>query len=152
MFRAKRRLRDLDFGLDIFALVISATIECFAEKMFDESRILVNLAENHILQRMNDENIYHSTGDPTEEQVLKFNRCSAELFWCRVFMRYNDGKRDEIMELLQSMKENPVELEPLHTEGLSQICHNVSLELIEKRLYEEAIVWLKFTYTFGKKS
>lgn len=150
MFRTKRRLKDLDFGLDIFALVLSALLECFTENEFDQARVLLNFAENQILGRMNDDNIYHSKGDPTEEQVAKFNKCSAQLFWFRIFMRYQDRKFEETSELLGSIKDQAVELDSPQSEGLSQVCHNVSLELIEKELFQEAIVWLKFTYSFGK--
>lgn len=150
MFKCRRRIRDLEFGIDIMSLTLAALRACLEVEYLDDAESLLKIASQHICPRINDESVYDFDAVSLEKLGAKFELCRSSLFVYRVLYFYKVKKFDDILTLLTSTKHDPIQFTVDQSESLSRICLNVSHGLLTRQDYESAIIWLKFSHSFGK--
>ena len=84
-----------------------------------------------------------------ERLFALFNTCTTLLFVYRVIDLYQEKKYADILVLLKSRKDEPVDLNSQQSMSLSRICYNIGLTLFNQKSYENAIIWFKFCHAYG---
>jgi hypothetical protein len=99
---------------------------------------------------MNDETVYDFSAPGIEELEEKFESCRSALFVYRVLGFYRKKQYNDILGLLGSTKQEPVNFEICESNSLSRVCYNIAHGIFYREDYEAAIIWLKFAHSFGK--
>ena len=152
MFKNRRRRSDLEFAVNMLSLALSVVRACIEDGLIEESERLLKLAFCSIRTRMNDETVYDFDATPSEKLHLKFKSCCSSLFVYRVLSHYRQEQYNEILAMLGSTKQEPIEFDIDQSDSLSRVCFNIALGMFNRREFESAIIWLKFSHSFGKKS
>lgn len=150
MFKSTQRSGDLKFGLDILSLTLGTVRACFQDELIEEAERLLKLASQSICPRMNDEIVYDFTAPRIEELEEKFESCLSSLFVYRVLGFYRINQFNDILGLLGSTKQEPVKFEIQQSNSLSRVCYNIAHGMFYRGEFEGAIIWLKFSHSFGK--
>lgn len=150
MFNSRQRMSDLQFALDILALAVGAARCCLYEGQLEEAEKFVTLASHSIYQRINDESLYDFDIGPIDRLYSRFMSCCSSLFVLNALSLYHLEKHSEVLVLLGSIKENPVDLDSDQSDVLSRTCFNIALKIFNCQNYEDSVVWLKFAHSFGR--
>lgn len=150
MFKTNRRRSDLEFAVNILSLALGTVRDCLGAELIEEAGEILDLASNSIRPRMNDEAVYDFDATPTEKLHLKFLFCCSSLFVYRVFYFFKVNQCSEILTLLASTKQEPIEFNVEQADSLSRLCFNIALKMFNGGEYEGTVIWLKFAHTFGK--
>lgn len=150
MLKTRRRCSDLDFAVNLLSLTLEGARSCLQDGLIEEADILLKLASNSIRPRMNDDTVYDFNTTPSEQLHLKFLFCSSSLFVYRVLHLYKLEQCSEILALLGSTKQEPIEFNTEQADSLSRVCFNIALGIFSRREFEKAIIWLKFAHSFGE--
>ncbi len=150
MFKNRRRRSDLEFAVNILSMALGAVRACIQDGLIEESERLLNLASCTIRPRMDDETVYDFDATPSEKLHLKFKSCCSSLFVYRVLSHYKQEQYGEILAMLGSTKQEPMEFDIDQSDSLSRICFNIALGMFNRREFQSAVIWLKFAHSFGK--
>ena len=71
------------------------------------------------------------------------------LYIARFLWFYAHENHYEILQLLSNEKSFSLELSVVQRETISNISFNIGLHYFKTKLYEQAVIWLKYSYTLG---
>lgn len=151
MFRSRRHSRDLEFAVDLFVFAIDTLHELIIRDDIEEADNVFELTEKHIVSRINDETVYDFEGATCIDKLHKlFESCNNALFIYRLLILNKRKQYEEMLSILVATKDDPLELDSDQAETLSTLSYNIAVEMFHTRSFENAIVWSKFSYSFGK--
>jgi hypothetical protein len=141
----------LEFAINTLSLTFRAIQSCLSAGLVSEFNRLLDWAMHIVRPRLEDEKIYDFDRAPMDRLFAPFNTCTTLMFVYRVIDLYQEKKYDDILVLLKSTKDKPVDLNSQQSMSLSRICYNIGLTLFNQKSYENAIIWFKFCHAYGSQ-
>ena len=149
MLKTRKRSKDLEFALNTLALTFRAIQSCISAGLDSEFQRLLDWAMHTVRPRLDDEKIYDFDRAPMERLFVPFDTCNSLIFVYRVIELYQENKYDDILALLSTTKDKPVNLNEQQSASLSRTCYNIGLNLFNQESFEKAIIWFKFCHSYG---
>ena len=126
-------------------LAVETAIACYDVQQWHGMQFCLNMAEFYC-----DVVVCRRLVTPLEPELQASNIFSTRLLYiARILWFYAHENHYEILQLLSNEKPFSLELSVVQRETISNICFNIGLHYFKTKHYEQAVTWLKYSYSLG---